>query len=59
MGATVDEALAAAEIALADFVRFMEENGGTVPAPSSIDDVNLEAGEMVTFVPLSLPSAIG
>lgn len=58
MGATVDEALAAAEVALADFVKLMEENGEAVPAPSAIDDVNLEDGEMVTYVPLSLTSAI-
>ena len=31
MGATVDEALAAAEVALADFAKLMEENGETIP----------------------------
>ena len=55
MGATVDEALAAAEVALADFARLMEENGETIPTPSAIDEVNLESGEMVSYVPLSLP----
>ena len=55
MGATVDEALAEAEVALADFVKLMEENGETIPAPSAIDDVELEAGEMVAYVSLSLP----
>ncbi len=54
MGATVDEALAAAEIALADFAKLMKENGETIPAPSDIGDIELEAGEMVTYVALSL-----
>ncbi len=58
MGATVDEALAAAEMALADFTKLMKENGETIPAPSAIEDVDLEPGEMVTYVPLSLPSVI-
>jgi predicted RNase H-like HicB family nuclease len=56
MGATVDEALAAAEVALADFAKLMEENGETIPTPSAIEDVELEAGEMVTYVPLSAPA---
>lgn len=55
MGATVDEALAEAEVALADFVKLMEENGETIPAPSDIEDIELEAGEMVAYVSLSLP----
>ena len=54
MGATVDEALAAAEIALADFAKLMKENGETIPAPSDIGDIELEVGEMVTYVALSL-----
>ena len=58
MGATVDEALAAAEVALADFARLMEENGESIPTPSAIDEVDLESGEMVTYVPLLLRSAI-
>lgn len=56
MGATVDEALAAAEVALADFAKLMEENGETIPTPSAIEDVELETGEMVTYVPLSAPA---
>ena len=56
MGATVDEALAAAEVALADFAKLMEENGESIPQPSAIEDVELEAGEMVTYVPLSAPA---
>ena len=56
MGATVDEALVEAEEALADFVRIMEENGEAIPQPSAIEDVDLEPGEMVTYVPLSLPT---
>ena len=55
MGATVDEALAEAESALADLVGLMKERGETIPAPSAIEDVELDAGEMVTYVPLSLP----
>ena len=56
MGATVDEALAAAEVALADFAKLMEENGESTPQPSAIEDVELEAGEMVAYVPLSAPA---
>ena len=56
MGTTVDEALAAAEVALADFAKLMEENGESIPQPSAIEDVELEAGEMVTYVPLSAPA---
>ena len=40
MGATVDEALAAAEVALADFAKLMEENGETIPTPSAIETLN-------------------
>ena len=56
MGATVDEALAAAEVALADFPKLMEENGESIPQPSAIEDVELEAGEMVTYVRFSAPA---
>ena len=56
MGATVDEALAAAEVALADFAKLMEENGESIPQPSAIEDVELEAGAMLTYVPLSAPA---
>ena len=52
MGATVDEALANAEEALADFVAMLEEEGEDVPPPSSIDDIVLEPGEMVAYVTL-------
>ncbi len=52
MGATVDEALANAEEALADFVAMLEEDGEEVPPPSSIDDIVLEPGEMVAYVTL-------
>lgn len=57
MGATVDEALVAAEAALADFARLMGENGEAIPEPTAIEDVELEDGEMVAYVSLSLPVA--
>ena len=55
MGATVDEALANAEEALADFVGVLEDDGEEVPPPSSIDDIVLEPGEMVAYVTLKAP----
>lgn len=42
MGATVDEALAAAVEALRDWVEVVEEDGGTVPAPRSPDAVRAD-----------------
>ena len=55
MGATVDEALVNAEEALADFVRMLDEDGKAIPAPSSVDDIDLRPGEMVAYVTLKLP----
>ena len=55
MGSTVDEALVNAEHALADFVSVLEQKGATVPPPSAIDEVKLEAWEMVAFVMLRSP----
>ena len=52
MGDTVDEALANAEDALAGFVSILEEDGKTIPTPSSIDDIPLQPGEMVAYVTL-------
>ena len=55
MGGTVDEALLNAEEVLADFVRMLEEDGKAIPAPSSIDDIDLGPGEMVAYVTLKVP----
>ena len=56
MGDTVDEALANAEDVLADFVDLLEADGLPVPSPSAIEDVELEAGEMVAYVSLKVPA---
>ena len=56
MGDTVDEALATAEDVLADFVDLLEADGVPVPSPSAIEDVELEAGEMVAYVSLKVPA---
>ena len=55
MGETVDEALADAEEALAEFVIMLEEDGRAVPPPSPIDSIHLEPGEMVAYVTLKSP----
>ena len=55
MSRTVDEALLNAESALADFVRILEEGGKPIPPPRSIDDIALQSGEMVAYVPLRVP----
>ena len=52
MGETVDEALADAEEALAEFAAMFEEEGRAVPPPSPIDSIHLGPGEMVAYVPL-------
>ena len=52
MGDTVDEALANAEDALADFISVLEKYGETVPPPSSIGTIHLESGEMIAYVTL-------
>ena len=57
MGSTVDEALLNAESALTDFVIMLEEDGRAVPPPSAIEDIPLEAGEMVAYVTLRVPVA--
>ena len=50
MGRTVDEALADASEALADFLDDFEAQGKSLPAPSSVQDLELHAGEMIAFV---------
>lgn len=50
MGRTVDEALADASGALADFVGHLKAQGKNLPAPSSVEDLELHPGEMVAFV---------
>ena len=50
MGRTVDEALADASEALADFVDDLEARGKSLPAPSSAQDLELHPGEMIAFV---------
>ena len=57
MGSTVDEALLNAESALADFAMMLEGDGRAVPPPSAIEDIPLEAGEMVAYVTLRVPVA--
>ena len=57
MGSTVDEALLNAESALADFAMVLEEDGRAIPPPSAIEDIPLEAGEMVAYVTLRVPVA--
>ena len=52
MGTTVDDALANAEDALADFVDRLKEQGEAVPPPSPVDSVELQPGEMVVLVTL-------
>ena len=55
MGGTVDEAMLNAEEALAGFVTMLEEEGRAIPAPSSVDDIDLGLGEMVAYVTLEVP----
>ena len=52
MGTTVDDALANAEDALADFVDRLKEQGEAIPPPSPSDSVELQPGEMVALVTL-------
>ena len=52
MGATVDEALANAEDALADFVDLLGELGEALPHPSPVESIELQPGEMVALVTL-------
>ena len=52
MGSTVDEVLAHAEEALADWVKMLEEEGKVVPDPSVVEELDLEPGEMVAYVNL-------
>ena len=55
MGYTVDEALADAEEALAEFFHILGEKGIPIPPPSPIDAIHLEPGEMIAYVPLKSP----
>ena len=52
MGQTVDEALADAEEALADFIRDIKAQDRQLPVPSSVENLELQPGEMVAFVKL-------
>ena len=56
MGATVDEALEDAELALSEFAELYEEDGKTLPPPSDPATLALESGEMIAFVPLRVPA---
>ena len=56
MGETVDEALANAAEALAEFIEFIEERGDEVPPPSDPATLELEPGEMIAYVPLRVPT---
>ena len=56
MGATVDEALEDAEVALSEFAELYEEDGKTLPPPSDPASLRLEPGEMIAFVPLRVPA---
>ena len=53
MGETVDAALADAAAALADFARDINVQGGELPAPSALTDLELQPGEMVAYVELA------
>jgi predicted RNase H-like HicB family nuclease len=50
MGRTVDEALSDASEALADFVDDLKAQGKSLPAPSSVRDLELHPGEMIALV---------
>lgn len=50
MGRTVDEALADASEALADFVDDLKAQGKSLPEPSAFQDLELHPGEMVALV---------
>ena len=52
MGETVDEALADAEEALADFALDIKAQSKSLPTPSSVTDLELQPGEMVAYVKL-------
>lgn len=56
MGLTVDEALADAEVALAEWFEMYEERGEALPPPSDPAALELEPGEMIAFVPLRVPA---
>ena len=56
MGETVDEALANAEEALAEFIELIEERGDEVPPPSDPATLELEPGEMIAYVPSRVPA---
>ncbi len=58
MGATVDEALENAVEALADFVECAQEHGQVIPGPSPIEDISLEPGWMVAYIPLRISVAV-
>ena len=53
MGETVDAALADAAAALADFAHNIRVQGGELPGPSAVADLELQPGEMVAYVKLA------
>lgn len=55
-GETDTEALMMAKEALGLHLWGMENDGDELPAPSSIRDIELEAGEIVTLVEVYMPS---
>ena len=58
MGETVDAALDDAAAALADFAHEIKVQGGELPAPSAVTDLELQPGEMVAYVELAEPRLV-
>lgn len=56
--ATIDEALVNAEAVLRDWIDVAEEDGRSVPPPSTLEDVCVPAGSVLVSIPLVRPSGV-